>query len=148
MISPQERIADAVRYGQETMNSTVRTWSDGMQKLVSNIDLKSTIPTLDELVDRSYEFGVQLLARQRDFTKSLLAYAEPLTETLSNAPKQAERFVTKTERTAAKRAGQTAAKAGQTAAKAEDIAAGAERTASKAQHSASARSGRGSTAKK
>ena len=141
MISPQERIADAVRYGQETMNSTVRTWSDGMQKLVSNIDLKSTIPTLDELVDRSYEFGVQLLARQRDFTKSLLAYAEPLTETLSNAPKQAERFVMKTERTAAKRAEGAAAKA-------EDIAAGAERTATKAQHSASARSGRRPTTKK
>jgi hypothetical protein len=141
MISPQERIADAVRYGQETMNSTVRTWSDGMQKLVSNIDLKSTIPTLDELVDRSYEFGVQLLARQRDFTKSLLAYAEPLTETLSNAPKQAERFVMKTERTAAKRAEGAAAKA-------EDIAADAERTATKAQHSASARSGRRPTTRK
>ena len=66
MISPQERIADAVRYGQETMNSTVRTWSDGMQKLVSNIDIKSTIPTLDELVDRSYDFGVHLLAMQRE----------------------------------------------------------------------------------
>ena len=141
MISPQERIADAVRYGQETMNSTVRTWSDGMQKLVSNIDLKSTIPTLDELVDRSYEFGVQLLARQRDFTKSLLAYAEPLTETLSNAPKQAERFVMKTERTAAKKAEDAAAKA-------EGIAADAERTATKAQHSASARSGRRPTTKK
>ncbi len=141
MISPQERIADAVRYGQETMNSTVRTWSDGMQKLVSNIDIKSTIPTLDELVDRSYEFGVQLLARQRDFTKSLLAYAEPLTDTLSNAPKQAERFVMKTERTAAKRAEDAAAKA-------EDIAAEAERTATKAQHSASARSGRRPTTKK
>jgi hypothetical protein len=141
MISPQERIADAVRYGQETMNSTVRTWSDGMQKLVSNIDLKSTIPTLDELVDRSYEFGVQLLARQRDFTKSLLAYAEPLTETLSNAPKQAERFVMKTERTAAKKAEGAAAKA-------EDIATDAERTATKAQHSASARSGRRPTTRK
>ena len=141
MISPQERIADAVRYGQETMNSTVRTWSDGMQKLVSNIDLKSTIPTLDELVDRSYEFGVQLLARQRDFTKSLLAYAEPLTDTLSNAPKQAERFVMKTERTAAKKAEDAAAKA-------EDIAAEAERTATKAQHSASARSGRRPTTRK
>ena len=141
MISPQERIADAVRYGQETMNSTVRTWSDGMQKFVSNIDLNSTIPTLDELVDRSYEFGVHLLAMQRDFTKNVLAYAEPLTETLSNMPKQAERFVMKTERTAAKKAEETAAKA-------EDIAAEAERTANKAQHSASARSGRAPRANK
>jgi hypothetical protein len=141
MTTPQERLADAVRYGQETMNSTVRTWSDGMQKLVSNIDLNSTIPTLDELVDRSYEFGVHLLAMQRDFTKNLLAYAEPLTETLSNMPKQAERFVMKTERTAAKKAEETAAKA-------EDIAAEAERTANKAQHSASARSGRAPRANK
>jgi hypothetical protein len=141
MISPQERIADAVRYGQETMNTTVRTWSDGMQKLVSTIDLKSTIPTLDEWVDRSYDFGVHLLAMQRDFTKSLLSYAEPLTETLGNAPKQAERFVMRTERTAAKKAEQTAAKA-------EDIAAEAGRTANKAQHSASARSSRPSTSKK
>jgi len=134
MISPQERLADAVRYSQETVNSTVRTWSGSMQKLVSNVDLKSTIPTLDEWVDRSYEFGVHLLAVQRDWTKSLLAYAEPLTETLSNAPKQAERFVMRTERSAAK--------------KAEDIAAEAERTATKAQHSASARTGRRPTTKK
>lgn len=134
MTSPQDRIAGAVRYGQETVNSTVRTWSDGMQKLVSNIDLKATIPTLEELVDRSYEFGVQLLARQRDFTKGLLAYAEPLTETLGHAPKKAERFVIRTERTAAK--------------KTEGAAAQAERTAMKAQHSASARSGRASTPKK
>ena len=132
MTSPQERIAGAVRFGQQTVNSTVRTWSDGMQKLVSNLDLKSTVPTLDQLVDRSYAFGVQMLARQRDLAKGLLAQAAPLTETLSNAPRQAERFFMKTERTAA--------------AKAEDIAADAERTASKAQHSASARSGPGPTA--
>jgi ABC-type transporter Mla subunit MlaD len=141
MTSPQDRIAGAVRFGQQTVNSTVRTWSDGMQKLVSNIDLKSTVPALDELVDRSYAFGVQMLARQRDLAKSLLAHAAPLTETLSHAPRQAERFVIKTERTAAKRAEEAAAKA-------EDIAAEAGRAATKAQHSASARGGRASAARK
>jgi len=140
MTSPQERIAEAVRFGQETVNSTVRTWTDSVQKLVTNLDVRSTVPTLDELVDRSYAFGVQVLAAQRDFTKSLLAYATPLTETLSAAPKKAERFVLKTERTAAKRAEDVAAKAENAAAKAEDIAEQAERTASKAQHSANARS--------
>jgi hypothetical protein len=132
MTSPQERIAGAVRFGQETVNSTVRTWSDGMQKLASNIDLKSTVPTPDELVDRSHAFGVQMLARQRDFAKGLLAYAAPLTETLSKAPGQAERFFMKAERTAAKKAEQAAKKAKEGAAKAEDVAAGAEQTASKA----------------
>ena len=133
MTSPQERIADAVRFGQETVNSTVRTWTDGVQKLVTNLDVRSTVPTLDELVDRSYSFGVQILAAQRDFAKSLIAYAGPLTETLSTAPRRAERFVLKTERTAAKRAEDVATKA-------EDIAEQAERTASKAQQSANARS--------
>jgi hypothetical protein len=142
MTSPQERIAEAVRFSQETVNSTVRTWTDGVQKFVTNFDVKSTVPTLDELVDRSYAFGVQVLAMQRDFAKSLLAHAAPLTETLSTAPKKAERFVLKTERTAAKKAEGAAAKAEDIAAKAEDIAEQAERTASKAQHSASARSGR------
>ena len=140
MTSPQERIAEAVRFGQETVNSTVRTWTDSVQKLVTNLDVRSTVPTLDELVDRSYAFGVQVLAAQRDFTKSLLAYATPLTETLSAAPKKAERFVLKTERTTAKKAEDVAAKAENAAAKAEDIAEQAERTASKAQHSANARS--------
>jgi hypothetical protein len=140
MTSPQERIAEAVRFGQETVNSTVRTWTDSVQKLVTNLDVRSTVPTLDELVDRSYAFGVQVLAAQRDFTKSLLAYATPLTETLSTAPKKAERFVLKTERTTAKKAEDVAAKAENAAAKAEDIAEQAERTASKAQHSANARS--------
>ena len=140
MTSPQERIADAVRYGQETVNSTVRTWTDGVQKLVTNLDVRSTVPTLDELVDRSYSFGVQVLAAQRDFAKTLIAYAGPLTETLSTAPRKAERFVLKTERTAAKKAEGVATKAEDVATKAEDIAEQAERTASKAQHSANARS--------
>jgi len=149
MTSPQERIAEAVRFSQETVNSTVRTWTGGVQKFVTNLDVKSAVPTLDELVDRSYAFGVQVLAMQRDFAKSLLAHAAPLTETLGTAPKKAERFVLKTERfvlkterTAAKKAEGAAAKTEDIAAKAEDIAEQAERTASKAQHSASARSGR------
>jgi hypothetical protein len=135
MTTPQERVADAVRRSQETVNSTVRTMTDGMQKLVTNINLRSTVPTLDELVDSSYAFGVQVLAMQRDFTKSLLAYAQPLTETLSTAPRKVERFTMKAERTAAKKVEQTAAQT-------EDIAAKAERTASRAQHSAAARSTR------
>ena len=141
MTTPQDRVADAVRRGQETVNATVRSWTDGMQSIVSNLDLKSTVPTLDELVDRSYEFGVQLLAMQRDFAKNLIGYAAPLSETLSAAPRKAERFVMKTERTAAKKAEDAAAKA-------EGIAADAERTATKAQHSASARSGRRPTTRK
>jgi hypothetical protein len=140
MSSPQERIAEAVRFSQESVNSTVRTWTDGVQKFVTNIDVKSTVPTLEELVDRSYAFGVQVLAMQRDFAKSLIARTAPLTETISTAPRKAERFVLKTERTAAKKAEEAAAKAEDVAAKAEDIAEQAERTASKAQHSASARS--------
>jgi hypothetical protein len=132
MTSPQDRVADAVRRGQETVNTTVRTMTDGMQWLVSNIDLASTVPTLDELVDRSYTFGVQVLAAQRDFTKSLLSYAAPLTETLYAAPRKAEQFVLRTERTAAKKAENVAAQA-------EDITAKAETTATKAQRSSAGR---------
>jgi acetyl-CoA carboxylase carboxyltransferase component len=133
MTSPQDRITDAVRRGQETMNSTVKSWTDGMQKIVTNIDLRNTVPTLEELVDSSYAFGVQVLAMQRDFTKSLLSYAQPWTETLSNAPKRAEQFVLRSERTAARKTEDVAAKT-------EQVAAEAEKTASKAQHSAAARS--------
>jgi acetyl-CoA carboxylase carboxyltransferase component len=133
MTTPQERVADAVRRGQETVNSTVRVWTDGVQKLVSNINLRSTVPTLEELVDNSYTFGVQVLAMQRDFTKSLLAYAQPWTETLSAAPKKAEQFVLRTERNAAKNVEDTAKNV-------ENVAAEAEHTATKAQRSASARS--------
>ncbi|HEX4063125.1 MAG TPA: hypothetical protein VHY58_19075 [Streptosporangiaceae bacterium] len=133
MTSPQDRITEAVRRSQETMNSTVRSWTDGVQKIVTKVDLRNTVPTLEELVDSSYAFGVQVLAMQRDFTKSLISYAQPWTETLSNAPKKAEQFVLRTERTAAKKTEDVAAKT-------EQVAADAEKTASKAQHSASARS--------
>jgi hypothetical protein len=140
MTSPQDRITDAVRRGQDTVNSTVRMWSDGMQKIVTNLDLRNTVPTLEELVDSSYSFAVQVLAMQRDFTKSLLAYAQPWTETLSNAPRKAEQLVLRTERSAAKKAEDIAAKA-------EDVATEAEKTASKAQHSAAGHT-RASTTKK
>jgi translation initiation factor 2B subunit (eIF-2B alpha/beta/delta family) len=132
MTSPQDRITEAVRRGQETVNSTVRTWTDGVQKVVTNVDLRKTVPTLEELVDSSYSFAVQVLAMQRDFTKSLLQHAQPWTETLSNAPRRAEQLILRTERTAAKKAEDVAAKA-------ETVAADAEKTASKAQHSASGR---------
>lgn len=133
MTSPQDRITDAVRRGQETMNSTVRSLTDGMQKVVTNVDLRNTVPSLEELVDSSYAFAVQVLAMQRDFTKSLISYAQPWTETLSNAPKKAEQFVLRTERQAAKKTEDVATKT-------EQVATQAEKTASKAQHSASARS--------
>jgi acetyl-CoA carboxylase carboxyltransferase component len=133
MTSPQDRITEAVRKGQETMNSTVKSWTDGVQKIVTKADLRNTVPTLEELVDSSYAFAVQVLAMQRDFTKSLISYAQPWTETLATAPKKAEQFVLRTERTAAKKAEDVAAKT-------EQVAAEAEKTASKAQHSASARS--------
>jgi hypothetical protein len=133
MTSPQDRITEAVRRGQESVNSTVRSWSDGVQKIVTNIDLRKSVPTLEELVDNSYAFAVQVLAAQRDFTKNLISHAQPWTETISNAPKKAEQFVLRTQRTAAKKAGDVAAKT-------EHAAAEAEKTASKAQHSASARS--------
>lgn len=133
MTSPQDRITDAVRRGQETMNSTVRSLTDGMQKVVTNADLRNTVPSLEELVDSSYAFAVQVLAMQRDFTKSLISYAQPWTETLSTAPKKAEQFVLRTERQAAKKTEDVAAKT-------EQVATQAEKTASKAQHSASARS--------
>jgi acetyl-CoA carboxylase carboxyltransferase component len=133
MTSPQDRITDAVRRGQETVNSTVRSWTDGMQKIVTNINLRSTVPSLEELVDNSYAFAVQVLAVQRDFTKSLISYAQPWTETLSNAPKKAEQFVLRTERNAAKKAEDVAAQTEKTAAE-------AEKTASRAQHSAASRS--------
>jgi hypothetical protein len=132
MTTPQERVADAVRRGQETVNSTVRTMTDGLEWLVSSIDITSTVPTLDELVDRSYTFGVQVLAAQRDFTKSLLSYATPLTDTLYSAPRKAEQFIMRNERAAAKKVETVAAKA-------EDITAQAEQTATKAQRSTAAR---------
>jgi hypothetical protein len=133
MTTPQERVADAVRRGQETVNSTVRTMTDGLEWLVSTIDFTSTVPTLDELVDRSYTFGVQVLAAQRDFTKSLLSYATPLTDTLYSAPRKAEQFIMRNERAVAKKAETVAAQA-------EDVTAQAEQTATKAQRSTAARS--------
>ncbi len=123
---------DTVRRGQETVNSTVKTVTDGMQKFVTNANIRNTVPSLEELVDNSYTFAVQVLAMQRDFAKSVISAAQPLTETLSNAPKRAEQFVLRTERITAKKAEEVAAKA-------EATAAEAEKTASKAQHSASAR---------
>jgi hypothetical protein len=138
MTTPQERVADAVRRGQETVNSTVRTMTDGLEWLVSTIDFSSTVPTLDEWVDRSYSFGVQVLAAQRDFTKSLLSYATPLTETLNNAPRKAEQFIMRNERAAAKKAQTVAAQAETVATEAEHVTAEAERTATKAQRSTAA----------
>lgn len=130
MTSPQDRITQAVRRGQETMNSTVRSWTGGVQKIVTNIDIRKTVPSLEELVDNSYDFAVHMLTRQRDLTKSLITYAQPLTKTLSNAPKKAEQFVLRTERNTAKKAGEVAAQANKSADEAEKTAAKAQRAAS------------------
>jgi hypothetical protein len=88
MTTPQERITEAVRRGQDTVNSTVRTVTDGVQNFVSSIDLRTAVPTLEDLVDRSYAFAVQILSVQRDLTKSLLAYAAPMPENIPPATKR------------------------------------------------------------
>ena len=124
---------DAMRRGQETVNATVKSMTESLEKLFTNANLREAVPTLEELVDSSYAFAVQVLAMQRDLAKSVISAAQPWTETLSNAPRKAEQFVLRNERTAAKKAEDIAAKA-------EATAAEAEQTATKAQRSAAARS--------
>ncbi|HEV2451120.1 MAG TPA: hypothetical protein VGS62_04255 [Streptosporangiaceae bacterium] len=92
--SAQGRITEAVHRGQESVNSTARTvtdgartMGDGVQKLVSGIDLRTVVPTLEDMVDRSYAFAVQVLSVQRDFAKSLLAYAAPLPDVATGPEK-------------------------------------------------------------
>ena len=124
---------DAVRRGQETVNSTLKSMTENLEKIVTNVDLRNSVPSLEELVDNSYAFAVQVLAMQRDLAKSVISAVQPWTETLSNAPRRAEQFVLRNERIAAKKAEVVAAKA-------EATAAEAEKTATKAQRSAAARS--------
>lgn len=82
MPSPQDMITEAVRLSRETMSAPVRSWTGGMQRLA---DMRTAVPTAEELVDSSYALAVQMLAILRDFTKTVLAYATPLTGTLSPA---------------------------------------------------------------
>ena len=74
MTNPQNTIADAARRGQEAVTSAMQIWADSVQKLVGSLPTPDTrVPSPDEIVDQVFGFAEQMLATQREFTKSVLS---------------------------------------------------------------------------
>jgi hypothetical protein len=74
MTTSQETITEVTRRSQEAITSAVQIWAESVQRfmgLVPTPDAK--VPTAEEVVDHAYNFAVQALATQREFTKSMLA---------------------------------------------------------------------------
>ncbi|MQA14382.1 MAG: hypothetical protein GEV09_09460 [Pseudonocardiaceae bacterium] len=80
MTTPQEQFTDAARRGQDAMTTALQGWADNMQKLAGTVPVgQAKLPRTDEVVDNMFDFAEQMLATQREFTKSLLAATTPAT---------------------------------------------------------------------
>ncbi|MGH3871011.1 MAG: hypothetical protein ACRDSR_05765 [Pseudonocardiaceae bacterium] len=74
MTTTQETITDAARRGQDAITSFLRIWADGMQSFVPVTDVKpdTKLRGAVDVVDNMFDLAEQILATQRELTKSWL----------------------------------------------------------------------------
>jgi hypothetical protein len=74
MTSTQEPLTDVARQSQEAFTKPLQAWSDMMQTFTRSLTGgQFRLPDAQALVDNMFDFAEQVLASQREFTKTLLA---------------------------------------------------------------------------
>lgn len=109
MTSGQDQFAEAARQSREAFTNVLQVWSDTMQNLTRSLTGagQSRVPDAQALVDNVFDFAEQLLASQRQFTKSLLAASSQAAEAVSDQTTRLTQSATE-QATDAARTGQSA----------------------------------------
>ncbi|MHA6794401.1 hypothetical protein ACVGVM_12970 [Pseudonocardia bannensis] len=85
MTAPTEQFVQITQRSQEAVTTAVRNWTDSLQACAGSItDVKPQLPDVNSAVDTAFDLAAQLLTRQREYAKTLLAAgaqaAEAITE--------------------------------------------------------------------
>lgn len=73
-MTTSETMTEITRRSQEAFASAVHIWADSVQQFVGLMPApEAKVPSVDEVVDKAFDFAAQALTTQREFTKSMLA---------------------------------------------------------------------------
>jgi len=87
----QERALSTLRQSQEAVVKAVGGWAKAVESSVPEtpaIPVAKGVPTLEELVQSSFDFAGEVLTAQRTFTEELITAAAPAIKT---APAEASK---------------------------------------------------------
>ena len=70
MTTPQDKIANIAKQGQEAVTGAMRTWAETVQRLAGQAG--GSAPDVSAVVDNAFDLAERLLATQREFTKNML----------------------------------------------------------------------------
>jgi hypothetical protein len=74
MTTSYETVNDTARHSQEALAHAVQDWADSVQKFVGPAPtLHAKVARANEVVDKYFNVAAQMVASQREFTKSILA---------------------------------------------------------------------------
>jgi len=74
MTTSYETVSDTARHSQEALAHAVQVWADSVQKFVGPAPtLHEKVARANEVVDNYFNVATQMVASQREFTKSFLA---------------------------------------------------------------------------
>jgi hypothetical protein len=80
----QERTIEALRQSQAAVVEAVGTWAKAVEKVAPQlpaVPVVEGLPTVDELIETSFNFTGQVLAAQREFAHNLVSAAAPAVKT-------------------------------------------------------------------
>jgi hypothetical protein len=80
----QERTVEALRQSQAAVVEAVGTWAKAVEKVAPQLPVLPAVeglPTVEELIETSFDFTGQVLAAQREFAYKLVSAAAPAVKT-------------------------------------------------------------------
>ena len=95
MATDPDQIGDLARKSQDALSSLIHSWTETIQSFTGGLSgAQSRPPDVQRIVDSVFDFAEQLLANQREFTKSLLAAGAQTGEAMTRQAVGATRSVT------------------------------------------------------
>jgi hypothetical protein len=95
MTAPTDQFADLANRSQEAVTTAVRTWTDSVQSLTSQLTAgQGQLPDLQGVVDQYFDFAEKVLANQRQFAQQWASAASKASEAVTEQAQRAGQSVT------------------------------------------------------
>jgi cell division septum initiation protein DivIVA len=95
MTAPTDQFVDLANRSQEAVTTAVRTWTDSVQGLASQLTAgQGQLPDLQGVVEQYFDFAEKVLANQRQFAQQWASAAAKASEAVTEQAQRATQSVT------------------------------------------------------
>ncbi len=94
MTAPTDQFVDLANRSQEAVTTAVRTWTDSVQSLASQLTAgQGQLPDLQGVVEQYFDFAEKVLANQRQFAQQWASAAVKASEAVTEQAQRATQSV-------------------------------------------------------